>query len=146
MGASHCAPNGYAIRFAAVPSEITWVMKVRERIGWPKRGAVPELAAKCGVPRRTLAAWMKGTNTATDPTQDGTLARIASALGVSEDWLLDGRPGPPPEPGRGLQIAPEAMRRVPKRFHRLLHSLADVKRLEIYAAYCDFLDSQQPRS
>jgi transcriptional regulator with XRE-family HTH domain len=127
-------------------AEITWLDKVKERIGYPKWGCVPKLARDSGVKRRTLDAWLRGTNVPTDPTSDGTLARIAAALQVSEDWLLDRKPGPPPKAGKGLRISPDAIRKAPRRYHRFLYSLADEKRLDLYVAYCDFLDAQQQRS
>lgn len=127
---------------SVVPT-VTWLDKVRELIGYPhKRGAVPALSEKCGVKRRTLAAWLKGTNVPIDPTIDGTLARIAAALEVTEEWLADGQPGPPPVVRAGIRIPPEALRGVPRKYHRFLYSLADVRRLDAHVAYSAFLDSQ----
>lgn len=127
-------------------ARVTWIEKVKGLIGYPKRGSVPALARATGLKRRTLDAWLRGTNVPVDPTHDGTLAKIATALHVTTDWLLDEQPGPPPKPGQGLTISSDVLRAVPRRFHRFLYSLADEARLELYVAYCAYLDEQQRRS
>ena len=57
------------------------------------RGIKPaELAAKLGVSRQRVYAWLNGENVS-----EGNLSALAAALGVSRSYLRDGDGSPPPQ-------------------------------------------------
>lgn len=117
------------------PGRITWQEKVRALLD-TRNMSVRQLAGRMGRGERTVRTWISGTH---DPLRENAVvAQMAVALNVPEDWLLDGREGPPPRNPVPADVQALA-RAVPARFRKLAFALADdavaeylLAQLEIY--------------
>jgi transcriptional regulator with XRE-family HTH domain len=103
-----------------------------------------KLAKRLGRSDRTVHAWLAGTN---DPLHEhSVIAQLAVALGVTQEWLTDGRDGPPePAVPRTTEIQ-ELARLVPAQFRRLIFSLADRETAEWLLAQLDLYERARRRS
>lgn len=105
---------------------ITWQKKVLERIGHPRRGAIPNLARRLHRSSRTVRNWLED---ARSPHNEADIiSEIAIALRVPESWLRNGLPGDPPhipETASADWIRFVDRSALPSRIKPLAYALAD---------------------
>jgi transcriptional regulator with XRE-family HTH domain len=107
------------------PADYSWQGKVRALLS--ERGeSARSLAKQLGRSERTVRSWLDGGPEARAPLGEGLLIeQIAAALGVTGDWLRDGKPGP--AEARIVTSADVAglLERVPRKYRRLALALLD---------------------
>lgn len=123
------------------PKLVTWQDKARTLLE-RRRMSARRLATMMGEKEKNVRNWLGGSHR---PVEElAVVKRIAIALEVSHDWLLDGEAGEPPR-AASVSIPDEVLRRVPARFRRLAYALTDEQTAEHLLSCLDLYERAQRR-
>jgi transcriptional regulator with XRE-family HTH domain len=121
---------------------LTWQDKAtaaRKKRGWSAR----YLATRMGEKERNVRNWLSGS--ARPINEMAVVARVAAALEVDKETLLDGQPEEPTRLPRSLRIPEELLRKVPARVRRLLYALSDDETTEHLLACLELYERARRR-
>lgn len=130
-------------------ASVSWQEKVRRLLGGGRgkalpRGALPKLATRLGLKgedRRQLHYWIVDERSPRHET--AIVARVAQALNVDRDWLLDGKEGEPVS--SPVRVSDDVVRAVPPKYRRLAYALTDPETADHLLACLDLYERARRR-